>query len=157
MIRRAAKVPLAMRNRAAAFWKGERPDGDVALADDAVRRFRVVACRACAGVLKPDVVFFGEHVPTERFHRALALLEASSSLLVLGSSLSVGSGLRFVTAARRRGLPVAIVTRGATRADRHADVRVDAPLRTVLPGLVHAVTGGGRTTDGDVVAPAPRQ
>lgn len=110
-----------------------RPDGDVRLADDAVERFRVVACRGCGGPLKPDVVFFGEHVPRERFQRALAALDRSASLLVLGSSLMVGSGYRFVTAAVRRDLPVAIVNRGVTRGDGHADVRIDAGLAEVLP------------------------
>jgi NAD-dependent SIR2 family protein deacetylase len=90
----------------------QRPDGDVAVDEAAVASFRVAACRCCGGVLKPDVVFFGEHVPAERFRRSLALLDDSSALLVLGSSLTVGSGFRFVTAARRRGLPVAIVNRG---------------------------------------------
>ncbi len=102
-----------------------RPDGDVALDDEVVRGFRVVDCRRCGGVLKPDVVFFGEHVPRERFQRALALLDASASLLVLGSSLTVGSGYRFVTAAIAARPPVAIVNRGVTRGDgtRGAEAR----------------------------------
>lgn len=113
----------------------QRPDGDVTLDDEAVRRFRVVDCRRCDGVLKPDVVFFGEHVPRERFQRALGLLDAANALLVLGSSLTVGSGYRFVTAAVRRGVPVAIVNRGATRGDAHADVKLDAGLADVLVPL----------------------
>jgi NAD-dependent SIR2 family protein deacetylase len=113
-----------------------RPDGDVALAEHAVRRFRTVACRRCdGGILKPDVVFFGEHVPADRFRRSLALLDGAAALLVLGSSLMVGSGYRFVGAARRRGLPIAIVNRGVTRADREAHVRIDAPLAEVLHEL----------------------
>ncbi|MBW3620057.1 MAG: NAD-dependent protein deacetylase [Actinobacteria bacterium] len=112
-----------------------RPDGDVALPDDAVARFRVVSCRRCGGVLKPDVVFFGEHVPRERFARALGLLDRSRGLLVLGSSLVVGSGFRFVTAAARRGLPVAIVNRGATRGDRYAACKLDADLGETLAPL----------------------
>lgn len=118
---------------------GVRPDGDVLLPDEAVASFRVVACRRCDGVLKPDVVFFGEHVPRDRFARALGLLDASATLLVLGSSLKVGSGFRFVTAAKRRGATVAIVNRGVTRGDRHADLRVDAGLAEVLVPLVETV------------------
>jgi NAD-dependent SIR2 family protein deacetylase len=113
-----------------------RPDGDVALDAAAVRGFRVVDCRRCGGVLKPDVVFFGEHVPAPRFRRSLALLDGAGALLVLGSSLMVGSGFRFIGAARRRGLPIAIVNRGVTRGDRAAHVRVDAPLAEVLDTLV---------------------
>lgn len=117
-----------------------RPDGDVHLADEAVGGFRVPSCRRCGGVLKPDVVFFGEHVPRDRVQRALDLLSGSSALLVLGSSLVVGSGYRFVTAARRRDLPIAIINRGATRGDRHATIKVDGGLSEVLPRLVD----GGR-------------
>ncbi len=115
-----------------------RPDGDVALDDTA--GFRLVACRACGGVLKPDVVYFGEHVPRERFRTALAWLDRSRSLVVLGSSLMVGSGYRFATAAARRGVPVAIVTRGVTRADHLASLRVDAPLAEVLPPITASLT-----------------
>ncbi|HSK23719.1 MAG TPA: NAD-dependent protein deacetylase [Egicoccus sp.] len=120
-----------------------RPDGDVVIPEDVVARFRVVGCRGCGGVLKPDVVFFGEHVPSARFRAALDLLDRSASLLVLGSSLMVGSGYRFVTAAVRRGLPVAIATRGTTRGDRHAGLKVDAALGEVLPAL--AAEAAGRT------------
>lgn len=112
-----------------------KPDGDVALAEGDVAGFRVVDCRACGDVLKPDVVFFGEHVPRERFQHALAMLDEASSLLVLGSSLTVGSGYRFVTAAARRDVPVLIVNRGETRGDRHAVLKLDAPLAEVVPRL----------------------
>jgi NAD-dependent SIR2 family protein deacetylase len=117
-----------------------RPDGDVILSEDRVARFKVVACRRCRGVLKPDVVFFGEQVPRERFQRALSILDHAAAVVVLGSSLSVGSGYRFVTAAARRGLPVAIVNRGPTRGDRHATVKVDAALADVLVPLAGGVT-----------------
>jgi NAD-dependent SIR2 family protein deacetylase len=126
-----------------------RPDGDVVLAEEAISGFRVVDCRACAGVLKPDVVFFGEHVPAERFRGALSLLDRADGLLVLGSSLMVGSGYRFVTAARRRGLPVAIVTRGVSRGDRHADVRLDAELAPVLATISERLTAVDRSAPGD--------
>ena len=141
--RRRPRLELALRldavnpdfRRSVADDDRLRPDGDVVLAEEVTRRFRVVDCRVCDGVLKPDVVFFGEHVPAQRFRRSLARLDEAASLLVLGSSLMVGSGYRFVTAARRRGLPVAIVTRGVTRGDRHAQVKIDAPLGEVLPAL----------------------
>lgn len=113
-----------------------RPDGDIVLAEEAVARFRTVDCRGCGGALKPDVVYFGEHVPGERFRDALGRLETSSALVVLGSSLTVGSGYRFVTAAARRGIPVVIVTRGVTRGDKHATLKVDASLADVIPAAV---------------------
>jgi NAD-dependent SIR2 family protein deacetylase len=118
-----------------------RPDGDITIADADAARFRTVDCRGCGGILKPDVVYFGEPVPRERFARALQLLDGSRALVVLGSSLTVGSGYRFVTAARRRQLPVAIVTRGITRADHHATLRIDALLAEVLPPAVSHALG----------------
>jgi NAD-dependent SIR2 family protein deacetylase len=116
-----------------------RPDGDLVLPDELVQQFRLVACRRCGGVLKPDVVFFGETVPRDRFRRALDLLAESRALLVLGSSLQVGSGYRFATAAARTGMPVAIVNRGTTRADHLATVRLDTQLGEVLPALARQV------------------
>jgi NAD-dependent SIR2 family protein deacetylase len=113
-----------------------RPDGDIVLPDQLVEQFRLVACRRCGGVLKPDVVFFGEIVPRDRFRAALALLEQSRALLVLGSSLQVGSGYRFATAAGRAGVPVAILNRGPTRAEHLATLRIDAAINDVLPGVV---------------------
>ena len=86
-------------------------------------------------MLKPDVVFFGETVPPDRVARAFALVEGAGALLVLGSSLTVMSGYRFVLRARKIGVPVAIVNQGPTRGDAQADVRVDAPLGRVLPEL----------------------
>lgn len=129
-------VNPGFRDRAAATGIGERPDGDVVLDDSTVATFRVVDCRVCGGVLKPDVVFFGEQVPRERFRRALGLLDTSRALLVLGSSLAVGSGYRFVTAACRRGVDVVIVNRGVTRGDRYASLKLDAGLADVLPAAV---------------------
>ncbi|GAA0810117.1 NAD-dependent protein deacetylase [Spirilliplanes yamanashiensis] len=112
------------------------PDGDVELNDDALAGFRTVACRRCAGVLKPDVVFFGETVPAERVQHCFALVEAARAVLVLGSSLTVMSGRRFVLRAARDGIPVGIVNQGVTRGDEHAAVRLDAPLGELLPELV---------------------
>lgn len=133
--------------RQAAEWRTttDRPDGDVVLDEEAVADFRIPDCRGCGGVLKPDVVFFGECVPRARFTDALGRLDRSRALLVLGSSLQVGSGYRFVTAACKRGLPVAIVNRGTTRGDGHADLRIDAGLRETLAPVAGALVG---RTDG---------
>jgi NAD-dependent SIR2 family protein deacetylase len=120
---------------------GVNPDGDVDLPDGALDGFRAVDCVGCAGVLKPDVVFFGETVPADRVARSYELLARSRSLLVLGSSLTVMSGHRFVLRAARDGRAVGIVNQGATRGDRYAAVTVDGPLGTVLPAVVARVTG----------------
>ena len=118
----------------------DRPDGDVELPEAQVESFTLVECEACGSdMLKPDVVFFGENVPRERVDRCFALVEGAASLLVVGSSLTVMSGLRFVHRAERDGIPVAIVNRGSTRGDPSATVRVDAALGDVLP---HIVPGG---------------
>ena len=115
------------------------PDGDGELDDDQVARFRLVGCECCgADMLKPDVVFFGENVPRSRVHRCFELLDGSASLLVLGSSLMVMSGLRFVHRAQQARIPVAIVNRGATRGDPLADIKVDAVLGEILPTLAGA-------------------
>jgi NAD-dependent SIR2 family protein deacetylase len=107
------------------------PDGDAdpGGADDS--RFRVVAC-PCGGLLKPDVVFFGENVPKERVERTLSALESARTLLVVGSSLMVFSGYRFVRAATRLGLRVAVVNRGQTRADAVAHVKLDGDAGRIL-------------------------
>jgi NAD-dependent SIR2 family protein deacetylase len=112
------------------------PDGDAVLADGAIDSFRVVDCSACQGVLKPDVVFFGENVPPERAKACYALVERAGSLVVLGSSLTVMSGLRYVRHAAGRQLPVVIVNQGSTRGDTYATATLDAPLGQVLTALV---------------------
>ncbi|MGW5503506.1 NAD-dependent protein deacetylase [Streptomyces rochei] len=112
---------------------GINPDGDADLTDEQVGDFRVVPCAVCGGVLKPDVVFFGENVPPPRVEQCRALVREAASLLVLGSSLTVMSGLRFVRQAAEAGKPVLIVNRDPTRGDRHALTRVAVPLGTALP------------------------
>ncbi|RZS89685.1 NAD-dependent SIR2 family protein deacetylase [Motilibacter rhizosphaerae] len=138
--RSALDARLAAANAA---WSGVvlalNPDGDALLDDTDVEGFTVVDCAACGGVLKPDVVFFGETVPADRVAASFAVVDRAASLLVLGSSLHVMSGYRFVLHAVRRGIPVALVNLGPTRGDRHADLRLDAPLGAVLPGLVDRV------------------
>jgi NAD-dependent SIR2 family protein deacetylase len=112
------------------------PDGDAELADEDLAEFVMIDCEACgAGPLKPDVVFFGETVPRDRVDRCYELVDNAGCLLVLGSSLKVMSGFRFVLRAAKLGIPVAIVNQGPTRGDGHCDVRVDAALGVVLPAL----------------------
>jgi len=114
-----------------------RPDGDAELTEQQVARFRLVGCECCgADQLKPDVVFFGENVPRPRVQQCFELLDGSRCLLVLGSSLTVMSGLRFVHRARQAQIPVAIINRGATRGDPLADIKIDAALGDVLPALI---------------------
>ena len=113
------------------------PDGDADIADSELDRFVVAGCRYCSSdLVKPDVVFFGENVPKPRVEACYALVENARSLLVLGSSLTVMSGLRFVRRAAKLGIPVAIVNQGETRGDPLADLKVEAPLGQVLPALV---------------------
>ena len=111
------------------------PDGDAEVPSADLDSFHVPACAHCRGVLKPDVVFFGENVPKDRVDAAWCLLERADVLLVAGSSLTVFSGRRFVYGARKAGLPVAIVNLGPTRADDLAAVKVEASLGSVLPRL----------------------
>ena len=114
-----------------------RPDGDIVLADELVAGFDLPRCLGCgADTLKPDVVFFGGSVPRERVDACYALTDAAPALLVLGSSLAVMSGLRFVRHAARRGIPVMAVTRGPTRGDDLMTLRVDGSLAPTLGTLV---------------------
>ncbi|MER5407203.1 NAD-dependent protein deacetylase [Streptomyces sp. NPDC002769] len=108
------------------------PDGDADLADEQVGDFQVVPCAVCGGILKPDVVFFGETVPPSRVEHCRRLVRESTSLLVLGSSLTVMSGFRFVREAAKAGKPVLIVNRDPTRGDQHALTRVAVPLGAAL-------------------------
>ena len=111
------------------------PDGDVDIPDADLDRFTVVDCSLCAGPLKPDVVYFGDSVPRDRVDESYALVDSASTVLVLGTSLHVYSGRRFVGRAVERGIPVAVVNQGPTRADDDAAVRVDAPLGSTLSAL----------------------
>jgi NAD-dependent SIR2 family protein deacetylase len=114
---------------------GINPDGDADLTDDQVAGFRVVPCAECGGILKPDVVFFGESVPPQRVEHCRELVRAATSLLVLGSSLTVMSGLRFVRQAALAGKPVLIVNRDQTRGDHLALTRVSLPLGSALSSV----------------------
>lgn len=118
------------------------PDGDAELPVEAAARFRVPACDRCGGVMKPDVVFFGENVPPETVASAWRTLDAGEVLLVLGSSLTVFSGRRFLYGARDTGTPIAIVNLGPTRCDDLAAVKVDGWLGEVLPELARDLVPG---------------
>ncbi|MGS2615845.1 NAD-dependent protein deacetylase [Micromonospora sp. LZ34] len=120
------------------------PDGDVDLPEVEVARFRVLDCTFCGtGMLKPDVVFFGETVPAPRVAHCFDLVHRARLLLVLGSSLTVMSGRRFVLRAAKLGVPVAIVNQGPTRGDGYAALTVDAPLGRLLPALAERTAGAG--------------
>jgi NAD-dependent SIR2 family protein deacetylase len=119
---------------AAQAWQ-VNPDGDAVLDDAATDHFNVVDCLRCAGALKPDVIFFGENVPPGRVAGCYALVSEAQALLVLGSSLTVMSGYRFVRHAARHGIPVAIINQGPTRGDALATVTLDAPLGAALTTL----------------------
>lgn len=111
-----------------------RPDGDVELSE--TEEFVVPSCSSCGGVLKPDVVFFGENVPKERVQRCYDAVDEAEALLVAGSSLTVMSGLRFVRYAHKQAKPVVIVNRGTTRGDDLATIKLDLGCSEFLPQLV---------------------
>jgi len=116
------------------------PDGDAEIGAQAERSFRVVGCLSCGGSLKPDVVFFGENVPRPRVERAYEWLDQADALLVVGSSLTVFSGFRFVKRAHAADKPVAILNVGPTRADALAAVKVQGRAGAVLPALARELT-----------------
>lgn len=139
---RAPRSELDARLRAAnpdfdARIAAVNPDGDVDLPEADLGAFTMVDCACCGGgPVKPDVVFFGENVPKDRVQQCYDLVDAARALLVVGSSLTVLSGFRFVRRAAAQGIPIAIVNQGPTRGDPLARVLVDAPLGAVLPALV---------------------
>ncbi|RZL03907.1 MAG: NAD-dependent protein deacetylase [Rubrivivax sp.] len=115
------------------------PDGDAHLEDLHDTAFQVPACPACQGVLKPDVVFFGDNVPRERVAAASQAVEGASALLVVGSSLSVYSGFRFAEQAHRLGKPVLAINQGATRADALLAAKLDHDCGEALTQLLQGV------------------
>ena len=112
------------------------PDGDAIVTD--IDAFLVPDCTVCGGHLKPDVVFFGEFIPAEKYREASALVRSADALVIAGSSLVVNSGIRLLEEARRRRLPIVIVNRGATRGDDLATHRVEAGCSDFLAELVGA-------------------
>jgi NAD-dependent SIR2 family protein deacetylase len=114
-------------------------DGD-ALFESVFDGFVVTPCPGCGGTLMPDVVFFGGSIPRPRVEAAFAALDAASAVLVVGSSLTVYSGYRLCERAHARGMPIAVVNRGVTRADRLVDVKVDADCAEALEAACRALS-----------------
>lgn len=117
------------------------PDGDADLEGADFSGFAIPECRHCGGILKPDVVFFGESVPRERVAAALEAAEQADAMLVVGSSLMVYSGFRFVQAASKAGKPVAAVNLGRTRADELLALKVNQPCVSALAFLLDGAAG----------------
>ncbi|WP_067570324.1 Sir2 family NAD-dependent protein deacetylase [Nocardia acidivorans] len=111
------------------------PDADAVVADSS--SFHMVDCARCGGMLKPDIVYFGESVPEQRVAEAFSMVEAAEVLLVAGSSLRVMSGLRFARRAAKTGRDVVIVNRGETRGDDLATLTINASCSTVLTELAN--------------------
>lgn len=118
-----------------------RPDGDAALESFDYAEVHVPACKDCGGRLKPGVVFFGEAVPRARIEACFAALEEAGAVLVVGSSLMVYSGFRFVRAAAERGLPIAAVNRGKTRADDLLAFKLEADCAAALAAVAASADG----------------
>ena len=112
------------------------PDGDADIDAALVDEFVAPRCLSCGGQLKPDVVFFGENVPDARYADARDALTRADALLVVGSSLMVYSGFRFVRQAHDAGLPIAIVNRGDTRGDAFAELKVEGDVGTILTQVI---------------------
>ncbi|MEP6481938.1 MAG: NAD-dependent protein deacetylase [Rhodoglobus sp.] len=135
-----ARASIAERLTAANPWLDVpeaielSPDGDVQIDD--VAAFVVPDCTVCGGILKPDVVFFGEFVPKEKFAEATALMQSADAMLIAGSSLTVNSGIRLLEQASRRKLPVVIINRGVTKGDNRASVKIDAGTSETLTALL---------------------
>lgn len=120
------------------------PDADAMVTDTA--SFRFFDCPSCSGLLKPDIVYFGESVAKDVVEQAYSLVDDADALLVAGSSLTVFSGYRFVRRAAARGIPIAIVNRGKTRGDDLADVKIDngcSPILSLLASELdsHQIVG----------------
>lgn len=122
-------------------WRAEAataPDGDADIDAAVVESFVAPRCERCGGLLKPDVVFFGENVPRDRYVQASEALASADALLIAGSSLMVYSGFRFVRLAHEAGLPIAIVNRGRTRGDDLAEVKIEGDVGSTLTEAVAA-------------------
>ncbi len=134
-----ARASIAARIDAENPWLSKpdavtlNPDGDAEIAD--VENFVVPVCSVCGGALKPDVVFFGEFVPCDKFAEARDIVSAADALVIAGSSLVVNSGIRLLEHARRSKLPIIIINRGETKGDGRADVKLDAGASETLTAL----------------------
>ncbi len=112
------------------------PDGDVEVSN--IDDFVVPECTVCGGILKPDIVFFGEFIPTEKFVEASALLRGADALVIAGSSLVVNSGIRFLDQAAKRRIPIVIINRGPTKGDQRATIKIDGGTSETLGALAEA-------------------
>jgi len=134
-----ARAGIAERISAANPWLEQispdeiNPDGDASPA--AFDDFVTPDCTVCGGVLKPDIVFFGEFIPVEKFSEASALVKKADALIVAGSSLVVNSGIRLIEQARRRRIPLVVINRGVTKGDTQAAVKIDAGTSEVFLSL----------------------
>ncbi|MCU1584408.1 MAG: NAD-dependent deacetylase [Microbacteriaceae bacterium] len=115
------------------------PDGDVEFTQ--IEDFITPDCTVCGGVLKPDIVFFGEFIPTEKFAEASALVQSAGALLIAGSSLVVNSGIRLLDQASKRRLPIVIINRGATKGDPRATVKIDAGTSETIGAIASRLAG----------------
>jgi NAD-dependent SIR2 family protein deacetylase len=135
-----ARGDIAARLAAANPWLDDEarvelsPDGDVQI--ESVEDFVVPDCSVCGGLLKPDVVFFGEFVPVEKFTEASALVQTAEALIIAGSSLMVNSGIRLLDQAVKRRLPVVVINRGVTKGDTRAAVKIEAGTSETLVSLL---------------------
>jgi len=132
MSRGAVQSAMAASNTEWNAPAAAAPDGDADIDAIVVASFRAPMCQRCGGLMKPDVVFFGENVPGDRYEDAREALAQADALLVAGSSLMVYSGFRFVRQAHEAGLPIAIVNRGRTRGDELADLKIEGDVGEVL-------------------------
>jgi len=130
--------------RWSALEAGMAPDGDALLEDVEFSAFELAVCDHCAGSLKPAVVFFGESVPRDRVLRAETAIREADAMLVVGSSLMVYSGFRFVRAAHELGLPLAAINLGRTRADALFSLKVEQPCGEALEQLEIGLAAAGR-------------
>ncbi|KAG5666560.1 hypothetical protein PVAND_014578 [Polypedilum vanderplanki] len=112
-----------------------RPDGDVEISSDDIKKFYLPQCPQCMGDLKPNIVFFGDNIPMDRIEKVVNLIINSDGILVLGSSLQVFSGYRIILQAKELGLPTAIVNIGATRADHLVDIKINAKCSDIMKEL----------------------
>ncbi|CAG5117934.1 unnamed protein product [Candidula unifasciata] len=117
------------------------PDGDVDIRADLIKDFQVPKCPSCGGDVKPEITFFGDNVPKSMVHLVLGKMFESDAVLVVGSSLEVYSGYRFISRASSHGMKIAIVNIGPTRGHKHADVKISGRCGDVLQRIHIDVNG----------------
>ncbi|MBK4346887.1 Sir2 family NAD-dependent protein deacetylase [Lacisediminihabitans changchengi] len=134
-----ARADIAQRIADANPWLDEPdsfelgPDGDVEFTK--IDAFETPVCTVCGGILKPDIVFFGEFIPTDKFVEASALVRSAGALIIAGSSLVVNSGIRLLDQATKRRMPVVVINRGETKGDSRATVKLNAGTTGTLAEL----------------------